>query len=99
VGFLRCFLFLGGFFGWVFLLPTLLFENMHSTYIFSEDLLAEQHRRILVEQLIEIVKQLKENPEQLPFVTFPPEECFSPTRDKRERSADSTARVSTIHRL
>jgi hypothetical protein len=65
---------------------------------FSEDLLAEQHRRILVEQLIEIVKQLKENPEQLPFVTFPPEECFSPTRDKRERSADSTARVSTIHR-
>jgi hypothetical protein len=77
-----------GFFGWVF----------YCQPCFSEDLLAEQHRRILVEQLIEIVKQLKENPEQLPFVTFPPEECFSPTRDKRERSADSTARVS-IHRL
>ena len=71
------------------------FSPLKLNPFFSEDLLAEQHRRILVEQLIEIVKQLKENPEQLPFVTFPPEECFSPTRDKRERSADSTARVSS----
>ena len=52
--------------------------------------------RILVEQLIEIVKQLNENPEKLP-VAFPiTEDCFSPTREKRERSADSTTRVCRI---
>merc|ERR1740124_1659428 len=37
----------------------------------------------------DIVSQLTENPEKLPSVTFPPEECLSPTREKRERSSDS----------
>ena len=71
-------------------------EEMANTFI-REDLLAEQHRRILVEQLIEIVKQLNENPERLP-VAFPTEECFSPTRERRERSNDSTCRVSHKYR-
>eukprot|EP00092_Neocalanus_flemingeri_P012736 GFUD01013724.1.p1 GENE.GFUD01013724.1~~GFUD01013724.1.p1 ORF type:complete len:3493 (+),score=962.10 GFUD01013724.1:260-10738(+) len=63
-------------------------EEMATTFI-REDLLAEQHRKILVEQLVDIVSQLTENPEKLPSVTFPPEECLSPTREKRERSSDS----------
>lgn len=69
-------------------------EEMANTFI-REDLLAEQHRRILVEQLIDIVKQLNENPERLPVASFPTEECFSPTREKREQSAESVCRVSS----
>jgi len=63
-------------------------EEMATTFI-NEDLLAEQHKKILVEQLVDIVSQLNENPEKLPSVTFPPEECLSPTREKRERSSES----------
>ena len=64
-------------------------EEMANTFI-REDLLAEQHRKILVEQLIDIAAQLAEDPETVPQVTFPPEECLSPTREKRERSCDSS---------
>ena len=42
-------------------------EEMANTFI-REDLLAEQHRKILVEQLIDIVGQLKEEPDTLPQV-------------------------------
>ena len=54
-----------------------------------QDLLAEEHRTILVEQLHDIVTQLANNPDQLPTVSFPPEECFSPTRDKRDPSSEA----------
>jgi hypothetical protein len=70
-------------------------EEMANTFI-REDLLAEQHRKILVEQLVDIVSQLTENPEKLPSVTFPPEECLSPTREKRERSSDSARPVEEL---
>ena len=63
-------------------------EEMATTFI-REDLLAEEHRTILVEQLVDIVTQLANNPDQLPTVSFPPEECFSPTRDKRDPSAEA----------
>jgi len=63
-------------------------EEMASTFI-NEDLLAEEHRTILVEQLHDIVTQLANNPDQLPTVSFPPEECFSPTRDKRDPSSEA----------
>ena len=52
-------------------------------------MLAEDHRTILVEQLHDIVTQLANNPDQLPTVSFPPEECFSPTRDKRDPSSEA----------
>ena len=42
-------------------------EEMANTFI-REDLLAEQHRKILVEQLIDIVGQLAEDPDTLPQV-------------------------------
>ena len=64
-------------------------EEMATTFI-REDLLAEEHRTILVEQLVEIVTQLANNPDELPTVSFPPEECFSPTRDKRDQSSEAT---------
>ena len=51
--------------------------------------MAEEHRTILVEQLLEIVTQLANNPDQMPTVSFPPEECFSPTRDKRDPSSEA----------
>ena len=51
--------------------------------------MAEEHRTILVEQLHDIVTQLANNPDQLPTVSFPPEECFSPTRDKRDPSSEA----------
>ena len=70
-------------------------EEMANTFI-REDLLAEQHRKILVEQLFEIVRQLKENPLKIPQAFPMIEECFSPTREKRERSIESVARVSLI---
>ena len=63
-------------------------EEMATTFI-REDLLAEEHRKILVEQLVDIVNQLATNPDQLPSVSFPPEECFSPTRDKRDQSSEA----------
>ena len=63
-------------------------EEMASTFI-REDLLAEEHRKILVEQLVDIVNQLTSDPDKLPHVSFPPEECFSPTRDKRDASSDA----------
>ena len=63
-------------------------EEMASTFI-REDLLAEEHRKILVEQLVDIVTQLTSDPDKLPHVSFPPEECFSPTRDKRDASSDA----------
>merc|ERR1719193_1206218 len=66
-------------------------EEMANTFI-REDLLAEQHRKILVEQLIEIVRQLNENPEKIPTAFPLIEECFSPTREKRDRSVESIAR-------
>ena len=40
-------------------------EEMANTFI-MEDLLAEQHRRILVEQLIDIANQLADDPETVP---------------------------------
>ena len=46
-------------------------EEMANTFI-SEDLLAERHRQILVDQLVDIVRQLREDPTTLPKVTFPP---------------------------
>ena len=46
-------------------------EEMANTFI-SEDLLAEEHRQILVDQLVDIVRQLREDPATLPQVTFPP---------------------------
>merc|ERR1719435_146312 len=67
-------------------------EEMANTFI-REDLLAEQHRKILVDQLVNIVSQLTLDPEKVPQVTFPPEECLSPTREKRERSTDSARPV------
>ena len=42
-------------------------EEMANTFI-REDLLAEQHREILVDQLIDIVGQLAEDPHTLPQV-------------------------------
>ena len=63
-------------------------EEMATTFI-REDLLAEEHRTILVEQLKEIVTQLANNPDELPTLSFPPEECFSPTRDKRDQSSEA----------
>ena len=42
-------------------------EEMANTFI-MEDLLAEQHRRILVEQLIDIANQLADDPETVPQV-------------------------------
>ena len=43
-------------------------EEMANTFI-SEDLLAEQHRGLLVEQLIDIAKQLTKDPQTVPQVT------------------------------
>ena len=63
-------------------------DEMADTFI-REQLLAEAHRTILVEQLADIVRQLGEDPETVPQVVFPPEECLSPTRERRERSCDS----------
>ena len=45
-------------------------EEMANTFI-SEDLLAEQHRGLLVEQLIDIARQLVEDPQTVPQVTLP----------------------------
>ena len=42
-------------------------EEMANTFI-MEDLLAEQHRKILVEQLIDIANQLADDPETVPQV-------------------------------
>merc|ERR1719509_627056 len=58
-------------------------EDIANTFI-KENLLAKIHKQILVEQLYEIVKQLKENPDKVPVVTFPPEETL-----KREKSVDA----------
>ena len=63
--------------------------NVLSSSDCFQDLLAEEHRTILVEQLHDIVTQLANNPDQLPTVSFPPEECFSPTRDKRDPSSEA----------
>lgn len=58
-------------------------EDIANTFI-KENLLAKIHKQILVEQLYEIVKQLKENPDKVPVVSFPPEESL-----KREKSVDA----------
>ena len=57
-------------------------EEMANTFI-SEDLLAEQHRGLLVEQLIDIAKQLTKDPQTIPQVTFPPDDCLLSTRENR----------------
>lgn len=49
-------------------------EEMANTFI-MEDLLAEQHRRILVEQLIDIANQLAEDPETVPQVRIDLDSC------------------------
>ena len=64
-------------------------DEMATTFI-REDLLAEEHRTSLVYQLVDIVNKLNKNPDQIPTVSFPPEECFSPTRDKRDQSSEAT---------
>ena len=61
-------------------------EEMANTFI-SEDLLAEKHRQILVDQLVEIVRQLREDPTTLPQVTFPShgaQSCSSPPHKEEE---------------
>jgi len=45
-------------------------EETTNTFI-SEDLLAEKHRKIFVDQLVDIGRQLREDPTTLPQVTFP----------------------------
>ena len=45
-------------------------EEMANTFI-RENLLAEEHRQIRVDQLVDIVRQLREDPTTLPKVTFP----------------------------
>ena len=49
-------------------------EEMANTFI-MEDLLAEQHRRILVEQLIDIANQLADDPETVPQVRINLDYC------------------------
>ena len=49
-------------------------EEMANTFI-MEDLLAEQHRRILVEQLIDIANQLADDPETVPQVKINLDSC------------------------
>lgn len=44
---------------------------------FTEDLLPQQHRDILIEQLNDIVRQLKEDATKIPIVHFPPEQVSS----------------------
>ncbi len=63
----------------------------------KEDLLPEQHRGILVEQLNDILRQLQLDPTKIPVVHFTPEEVGSPTRDKKERN-DSGSKVLTLIR-
>ena len=51
-------------------------EEMANCFI-SEDLLAEKHRQIFVDQLVDIFRQLTEDPTTLPQVTFPPNKTQS----------------------
>ena len=60
-------------------------EEMANTFI-SEDLLAEQHRQIFVDQLVEIARQLRRDPATLPELTFlpnRPQSCGCCTRGRR----------------
>lgn len=59
----------------------------------KEDLLPENHRGILVEQLNDILRQLQADPTKIPLVRFTPEEVMSPTRENRERNHSEEARV------
>ena len=43
----------------------------------KQDLLPQQHRDILIEQLNDIVRQLKEDATKIPIVHFPPEQVSS----------------------
>jgi hypothetical protein len=52
----------------------------------KEDLLPEQHRGILVEQLNDILRQLQTDPAKIPVVHFTPDEVSSPTRERKERN-------------
>jgi len=62
----------------------------------KEDLLPENHRGILVEQLNDILRQLQADPTKIPLVRFTPEEVMSPTRETRERNQSEEARVRMI---
>jgi hypothetical protein len=59
----------------------------------KEDLLPEQHRGILVEQLNDILRQLQTDPTKIPVVHFTPEEVSSPTRERKDRN-ESGSKVS-----
>ncbi|XP_040573419.1 uncharacterized protein Wnk isoform X10 [Lepeophtheirus salmonis] len=56
----------------------------------KEDLLPEQHREILIDQLNDIMRQLDENPNKIPIVHFPPEPSStnSPLNEKRDKSTE-----------
>jgi len=57
-------------------------EDISNEFV-KEDLLPQQHRDILIEQLNDIVRQLKEDATKIPIVHFPPEQASSssPNRD------------------
>ena len=62
-------------------------EEMANTFI-SEDLLAEKHKQIFVDQLVEIARQLRKDPATLPQLTFlpcRPQSCGCCTRGRRRR--------------
>ena len=52
-------------------------EEMANTFI-REDLLAEKHKQVFVDQLVDIARQLKEDPATLPEVTLPENRARSP---------------------
>ena len=62
-------------------------EDISNEFV-KEDLLPQQHREILIEQLNDIVRQLNEDPTKIPQVHFAPEQqsqqaSSSPSREKK----------------
>ena len=63
-------------------------EDISNEFV-KEDLLPQAHRDILIEQLNDIVRQLKEDSSKIPVVHFPPEQVSSssPNRDGNGKKA------------
>ena len=73
-------------------------EEMANTFI-SEDLLAEQHRQIFVDQLGEIARQLRKNPATLPELTFlpnRPQSCCTRGGRRWERSRSKSLLINLL---
>ena len=75
-------------------------EDISNEFV-KEDLLPQQHREILIEQLNDIVRQLKEDSTKIPIVHFPPEQLSSssPNRDGKKAGPEPKTEqpLSLIH--